>query len=632
MLTEQEVAQIWEERRMMVRKFYSPSDNDFKWSLKKGIKGTEAHSWDKDLPEFWPGYNEALKERLRIRPHVEHGYYPADLFLKRAPNETDQEREYGRANFKQTTLAHADDWNNTILRALDRNNYTISFNDKESDYWEYVSTGLEEFGSVQNYVESIVPGVKTLDAMGLIVVLPREIVTVSETPEDSEEEIQVIDPDIALEPVPYYVKCTDVWGFDYDEWYLFLSSEKSWVDSYKREKTGLVFLLIDDQNVWRIAQTGTKGDFEFEITKWFEHGAGEAPAIHLKGRAIEKDGEIRWQSPYLSAVEHFDQVLLDEDYLRKSKAKCAYPHKIVLGDDCEFVDRETGATCYHGKLIWLDRETGIEQRKPCPDCNGSGLKSRIGPLGEVHVRPGDRSTGQTEIANVSEALSFVAPTAEILSFLRKEIVDETDAGRAVMHLKSEQPIVGGDQATATEVGVGVKANQAFVKPIADQIIDIMEFIYSMIGKIREGADFEEPIITRPSQYDIRTDEELAEDFRINSPIMPPVVVDQMGWNILAAEFGHSPEAMEVYKVVCAADRLMWTNPQTIQSRLQQRLIEPWQVVLHDQAMSFYGDLNRTGKITGDIEKDKEALIALAKANTPKVEMPTAAELALKVAR
>lgn len=631
MLTEEEVAAKWNDRREMVKKYYSPSENGFKWTWKRGVKPEEACSWDYDVPEFWPGYNDSCRERTRIRPHVEHGYYPEDLFRKRAPNETEQEKEYGKCNFKQTTLVHCSDFLNTVGRALDEKNYTIEFEDKEGDYWRYVTEGLQEFGSVNSYVKNIVPKTKTLDAMGLVVILPKEIATIQQIPEGEEEEQEVIDPNVPLEPVPIYVPVYDVWGFEYDKWYLFKTNEKSWVDSYKREKTGFVFMLVDDENAWRIEQTGKKGEFTFDITLWFVHGTGEAPAIHLGGEPLVKDGFVRAQSPYLTAVEHFDMVLLDEDYLRKSKAKCAFPHPVMIGDDCEFVDPVTKVSCYDGKIIWMDLE-GVEQTKECPNCHGTGSKSRMGPLGDLKLRPPDRNQPDAQRITAHDALAFISPDPQIMEYLRTEIQEETEQGRSIMHLKSEQPIVGGEHETATQVGVGVKAQQAFIKPIADQTLDVMEFIYSMIGKMRQGKEFEPPVITRPSNYDIRTDDELTEEFRLNAPLMPPVVVDQMGWDILVAQFGHSPETMRVYTVVCAADELLWTDKATIQSMFQQALIEPWEVTLHAKAMAFYGELGRQGKLTGDVEKDKTALIALAKARAPKVERPLAEKLAMSIAK
>ena len=62
---------------------------------------------------------------------------------------------------------------------------------------------------------------------------------------------------------------------------------------------------------------------------------------------------------------------------------------------------------------------GQENIRTCSSCNGTGLKSRISPLGELLLKPGDRD-GDTIKPN--EALAYVAPPTDTLKFL---ILSET---------------------------------------------------------------------------------------------------------------------------------------------------------------------------------------------------------------
>ena len=55
-------------------------------------------------PEYWPGYNYAAKMYDSILPHTRPDIYPSHLLSVRAPNQTDQQAEYIKANYKFTQL------------------------------------------------------------------------------------------------------------------------------------------------------------------------------------------------------------------------------------------------------------------------------------------------------------------------------------------------------------------------------------------------------------------------------------------------------------------------------------------------------------------------------------------------
>lgn len=600
---------------------------------------------DHDHPEMWPGYNDACREREKIRPHIEHGYYPERLFKERAPNQTDAEAGYMRANYRQVTLAHYDDYQNSILRALHENNWSITYgkgeeNEEEvtNDFKEYVTKGLNEFGSYLNYVRYIVPKVKTLDAMGLMVVLPKTIAVIIDTDGN-----QTIDPEGEIDPVPQYIPVNDVWGFDYDRWYLWLTNEKSWVNrGQEKVKDGLVLMMVDDQNVYKITQVGEKFKFIFQIDIWWAHELGYAPAIHLRGNPKQKEGMMVWQSPYLTPSEPLDQVLLDYSYLGASKAKCVFPHPVMIGDDCEFVDNSTGAKCYAGDLSWTDTTSDppLERHRQCPSCKGSGMKSRMGPLGTLLVRPPNRLDERGESPTLANALSFVGPDVATLDFLQTQVEANTQAARTMLHLSTEQPIVGGEQKTATQSGIDNKGHYAFIKPISDQVFDIYEFLLVTTGEMRYGPKFTGVSLTRPDSFDVRTEADMAieiADGRKNSDL-PPAMMDVLVWSYAKARNQNDPGAMQVLETIAAADYLFTTETADIQYQLSQGVVEKWQVVLHFQAQSIYDELARTSKLVStedhmaDVQANAQALIEAAKARTPKTESPAAQKLAMQLVK
>ena len=56
-------------------------------------------------PEYWSGYNYAAKMYDSILPHSRSDVYPEHLLSVRAPNQTDAQAQYIKANYKATTLS-----------------------------------------------------------------------------------------------------------------------------------------------------------------------------------------------------------------------------------------------------------------------------------------------------------------------------------------------------------------------------------------------------------------------------------------------------------------------------------------------------------------------------------------------
>jgi len=211
---------------------------------------------------------------------------------------------------------------------------------------------------------------------------------------------------------------------------------------------------------------------------------------------------------------------------------------------------------------------------------------------------------------------IVSPPTETLTFLRSEIEYNLAQARHLLHLHSETPITSGDAVTATQVGVGVRAAQAFVKPIADGLLTLAEFVLDCIGKQRLGDRYPGITITRPSTYDVRTEEDLMQEYKASLSTMPPPVAEGILWQFIKARYGHSPEQLTAWRTIAAADTLFASTPATVQQLLAQRIVEPWQVALHQQSFGIYESLMREGALVGEVEADAPKLIERAKAITP----------------
>lgn len=612
-----EVQAIWD-RTMEVMKPYFTGGT---YSPKKDKEGLD------EYPEFWPGYRASCREREGLLPHIEHGYYAERLFKLRAPNQTEQEAKYIRDNYRQVTLPIYADYENTILRAANESNYQIDYapnvegTEGQDQFKEYVNTGVPEYRSIFNYWRYVLPRIKTADAMGVIATLPAELPTVQT------ETGPVVDPEKPIDPVPVYFPVNDVWGYRMDAWYLVYTQEKSPVmlPSGKTAKEGMVLLLIDDEWIWRIEQVGEKVKKTFDIIQWWAHGCSTVPVHQLMGTPTltgpllySGSATLRWQSHFMPAKEPCDIALLDSSYLGMSKANGVFPYLVTVGDDCDFIAQDGVTKCNYGKLLFYGEEGKIVREAECPKCKGSGMRSRLSPVGRLLINPRETG-GDGKGLSVKDSMEWVSPEVTTLEFLQKQIDTNMSLARSLMHIDSprDPQMTGGDQPTATKSGIDLRNKYAFIKPIADQYFDLLEFMLNTTGEMRYGTEFQGVEISRPTSFDIRTEQDMLDELSVAyEKELPAPAIQHLIWAYLTARYGVDGRAMDAFETIAIADELFGTPFAQAQYMLSQGLIEKWQMHLHFTAFNLYDQLAQEKKLTGDPAKDAEALKELARTSTP----------------
>lgn len=615
-LSEQQVNAIWSRQWAKIKPFLEGQRDGYEAQLKSNDKG--------QLPELWPGFNSAYWQRHDLLPHIEHGVYPDRLFRERAPNQSAEEFAYIKANYKQVTLPVAADMLNTIGRAIHRGNYSTEWEQGSvitDAVKEYVESGIREWGSVSTFVQRIVARLKMEDAMGVLSALQWELPIMQVEREDGIAE--VIDPDGEVKPEIRYHTCDQVWGFEYDRYYLLRLNENSEVKFGTNTAPGVLCVLVDDTNVWVIRQTGRKLDWTFEVEPWYEHGIGEAPCIHLGGTPVVRAGSLAFESPMLAAKEPLDVALADAQYLQASKVKTVYPQVVMVGDPCDFVDEVSGQHCVDGKIRTVVGESVV--MRTCPSCKGTGRMRRLGPLNELIINPNPKSDGigQSDSVNATNALTYVSPATDSVRFIREEVEHNINHARSILHLNTEAPMAGGEAKTATEAGLNSRAKDAFVKPIADQILAIESFLTRMIGKQIAGAEWEGFNLRLPTQYDLRTEaDRVAEITLARDAGIPPAIVDEMEGELIAARYAQDPFLTEAMEVIQRADRTARMSETVRQAESAAGRVQPWEIYLHYSALDLYRELYDTDAafVNMDIWAKVEALKAkarqLAQAQTP----------------
>jgi hypothetical protein len=526
-----------------------------------------------------------------ILPHSRSDVYPEHLLSVRAPNQTDAQAMYIKANYKATTLSVFEDFRSTISRAFADQNWSIRYSPElderfgEETFQRYVNNEIEKFGSLEMFVKNMLPTLKLVDANGIIAIYPDDIPYLDE--EEFEEPVMGNE---LLRPMPTYYNCKNIVGQKFGEYYLVISDDHSYVkNGSKMEESGIVLYLYDSDAIYKIEQTGKKSDMTFgEPVLYFQHNLGYVPCIKLMGSPQLIANEIAFQSPFITAVPLLDQVVLDESYLQMSKATSAFPFMVALGEICEFIDRE-GNKCNDGQIF--DAVNG--GYRTCGSCSGSGVKSRFSPTGMLLIKP-RTSLSEGDSGLSGEYLKFVSPPMDTLTFLRTEIEQQMAKSRRILHLpSSDESGTIGEASTATGSLNKLRSLYAFIKPISDQLFTIYEFSLVTIGKMRYGDLFGGVNLVYPTSFDISTPSDylavISEGVKAG---VPPSITFSNVYNYIRAIHYTDEETSAVYDLIINADELLLMSNADILARLASGSVEKWQDVLHNSGPQLIMELIR----------------------------------------
>jgi hypothetical protein len=536
-------------------------------------------------PEYWTGYNYAASMYDAIKPHSRADIYPEHLFAVRAPNQTEEQARYIKANYKAITLGVFEDFKATISRAFADQNWSIRYSEEkdvrfgDETFQSYVNKEIENYGSIEAFAKSMIPSLKLVDANGIIAIYPTQI-NYTTIEESNELDDDIIDNEL-IRPLPRYYPCKSIVGQELGRWYLVISDEKTIIKSNNKDiKEGLILELFDDEYIYRIKQIGKKSDFRFgEVEIYFKHDLGYVPCIKLMGTPQLIDQTIAYQSPFITAIPLLEQALLDESYLQISKAGSAFPFMVALGEICEFTDRE-GNKCDNGRIF--DSING--GFRTCQSCSGAGVKSRFSPSGALLVKPKtSMNDGDTGISG--DYLKFVSPPMDTLNFLRSEIDSLLSKSRSILHLPSSDAAISiGESQTATGSLNKLRALHAFIKPISDQIFTIYEFVLETIGRMRYGEYFGGFNLVYPTSFDINTPSDylalISEGQKAG--VAPSITFANM-YNYIKAINYTDEETTAIYDLILEADELLLMSSADIIARVANGSIEKWQDVLHYSA-------------------------------------------------
>lgn len=527
--------------------------------------------------EPYPTYKLRKELRESVEIHAVKGVFPEKLFRLRSPNETDEEIKYRRDAYKQTTLPVFIDYLGVQQRAFSDSNWSIEYapdNDvyimSEETFQKYV----EEI-NLEGFVFNLVVPNKGIDANAVLCIKPEIM-----------DEVIADDEQPLYEPKPYIYPCYAIQSYEEHKWYMIDTGRKSTVTFGSNvEESGYIFEFYDENNIWEVVQFGKKNEYTFRITLIFTHNAGRVPVKRLSGVATLVDNELVWQSPFCYATDNLDLVALDNSNLQISKARTAFPIPVMYGIPCEFEDA-TGNRCVDGKLT---NEHG--EQSNCSSCGGTGLKTRLGVNRTVLLNPATpASDGDSKLTQ--DPLKYVSPSPEILDFLRKEISENEQRARKILHLPdADDNIKSNEGQTATGSGNKLKSLYAFIKPISDQVFDLYEFALNEIGWQRYGENFNKPKINRPIYFDFKTEADYIADIEsARKSELPAYAIRQSILAYLKTFYFTDSISSKAINLIDYCDRLLGIDNDEITTMGAKGLVAPYEIIIHYSAWTLLQNL------------------------------------------
>jgi hypothetical protein len=361
----------------------------------------------------------------------------------------------------------------------------------------------------------------------------------------------------------------------------------------------------------QIEQVGNKNDYQFIITKQFQHEIGFTPAQELKGLAEIDEGDIHYESIFNVAVPHLNLAVIDSVALLNIKQKVGYPTRVIMREKC--MHSEMGAMCDNGIIRMSDGEKFTE--KTCSQCRGTGYLGIVGINSELVINSrSDAMEGNAKIS-ANDALAYVGPSTDIPKFYREEIEHEINRAKEVLHLKSEPRNMG--TISATEKNRDKENTEAFIKPISDQIWEIIAYTIECIGVMkfgRQGYESLKPKVIPAASFDLLTTEDIAGEIsEAKKAGVPEIVVQDLVYDYMQVANQGDTMKMRMFQLIEKSDRLLTMDQAQVAIALSRGLIQKWEAILHASPWFIILTLHREIPNFFDLEESEQIELIQAKA-------------------
>jgi len=535
------------------------------------------------------------KTQLHLSYHAEFGVFPTELISSAAPNESAEEFNYRKKNYKQKTKPVWDKALSATNRIFNSQNYSVEFDDLSKDYF---TVTYPIHGSYVEFFKDVIHPMKYADPNAVLAIMPRYI------PVKESEDGILVDQSVEIEPVATLFQGKSVFVYK-DNYCLLLSSEKSIIiDGDKRKEEGLIFFLIDEMTIYIITQVGKITDWNFDVAEFYKHDWEQVTAFSLKGIPyFNQTGEPLYVSHFMCAIPNLDEAAFFNSTCFGVTHKIAYPTRWYYEDSC--------TTC-SGK--GYEEDFGTHDKTSCNSCSGTGKNFTFTWGKDYKIpMPENVASGDTT-ALPSPPFGVVDPPIDTIRYLDEKVQKLLDTAFLNLSIDvTEKPSgqsateVMADQDTLISFLIKISGEEFY---LLEESLDAQYFM-----RYKKPAEIK---VNEPTEFRIKTTADLTAEYEgALKAGLPGVYLSKLLGQTFGQRFKNDTQLEDMLNVVSLVDSLMGVNDIEIGRLSSSSAIPKWWVTLHSCIYNFlslkvYQDENYLQK---DIEVIKTDMEALAKAAT-----------------
>ena len=551
---------------------------------KKGMKDDDKY--------FCEEHEETSEHEKELSYHSVYGVFPEKLILKAAPNETKEEFEYRKENYKQITKPSWDKAESFIYRIWNKQNYDIEWSNE--DFEQYFTVDFPKYENYLSFFRDVVTKRKLSDPNAVLVVKPY-YVPYTEVEEEGEV-ILVPDQSEMISPYVVIYSSKDVFMYEEGEFTLVKRKEKTVVrKDGKNVKEGYWFELYDKNTIYWIKQVGKKEDYTFEIEVYYEHGYESLPAWRLGGIPCYDEELYYYHSYFSGALPNLDLAAFMSSTMTGSIAKTAYPTRWYYEDVC--------GTC-DGSGMVMDYDNDVS--KSCSSCKGSG-KSFTFSWGKDYViklPENQADASRFDVGNLpAPPFGTHNPGTETIEFLDAKINSLIETAFANLNIDISNAPNG---QTATESKIDREEAFSFLMQISYELFELLGKSLEAMVWMRWMDGESEIKVTAPNEFTIRSSEALTNEFStaINSGLPSPYL-NKLLQESVRQRFNGDARMERIINIVVNLDPLVTKKDTEIGAMLSIGAVQKWQVVLHANIYQYIDELSAQSEdfIYGDIYTD-----------------------------
>lgn len=421
-----------------------------------------------------------------------YGHKPEKLLNMVRPREEDETKKYRLDAYQPTTKATAGKALSIVSKIFNHTLYSIQWGSEGNaqQLKKYCTEEYPKHKSVITFLQQVALKKTLADPNGVMAIY-------ADAPES---DLMRAEPIVKL----YGSEC--IWYYTDDMFLLFKKKERDkkyewfYFDYYDKVK----FVTFRATMI-------TRRNVSIEEISRYDHNIGKLPVWQLGGipEAMDNGTEI-YKSYFEPAVPFWNLAITHESDLFGAYINHLHPIRAELAEECDYL--ENGQKCKRGTLMFADGN-----KKTCPSCHGSGLKSVKSPYGIYRYNKEKLSEGGTTL----EPVQYITVPTEPTKMLEERVEKQHEKGLYALNMDILNKI-GENQSGVAKV-IDRDELYDFLFSISSRMFGHLEKIFEFInyimfapGDINAQRDPSKnlPKVQAPTQFDISSAMELIEEMKV----------------------------------------------------------------------------------------------------------------------